>query len=354
MPKVSIIVPVYNVAPYLDKSIRSILDQSLKDIEIILINDGSTDNSLDICKKYAKKDNRIRLVNKSNGGVSSARNIGLDIATGEYIGFVDPDDWIDKDMYLIMYKKITEHNCDICLCDHYITDGIKKYAIKNELYEKIYKKEELIKKIVIPKISPRYTIPYDNKKVAVVFCAILYNSKLLKQNNIKFNTNLVIGEDTIFNLNNMINAKTLVYTNNILYYYFKRMDSATHKYYSNNVMKQYYKIIQEFYISNNLNKIDNREDTIELLYYLSVWNNKLNNKDYSFIDKYKISKNIKINSKVKKTIKNLDVKNAPLDKKILFILLKFKCILGIDIYTKLQQHLKYNKYLRLIKQIISR
>ncbi|OON97917.1 MAG: hypothetical protein ATN32_05130 [Candidatus Epulonipiscium fishelsonii] len=354
MPKVSIIVPVYNVAPYLDKSIRSILNQSLKDIEIILINDGSTDNSLDICKKYAKKDQRIRLINKSNGGVSSARNIGLDISTGNYIGFVDPDDWIDKDMYSIMYEKITEHNCDICLCDYYITDGTRKYKIKNSLYKKIYKQDELISKIIIPMISPRYTIPYDNKRISPILCTVLYNSKLLKQNNIKFNTNLVRGEDKIFNIHAIINAKNLVYISKELYYYFKRMNSATHKYYPNNVMKQYYKIIQAFYISNNLNTIDNREDTIELLYYLSVWNNKLNNKEYSFIDKYKISKNIKINSKVKKTIKNLDVKNAPLDKKILFMLLKFKCILGIDIYTKLQQHLKYNKYLRLIKQIISR
>ena len=98
-PKISIIVPVYNVEKYIHKCINSILDQSLTEFELILVDDGSPDRSGEICDEYSKKDNRIKVIHKSNGGVSSARNIGIDKACGEYIGFVDPDDYIDVNMY---------------------------------------------------------------------------------------------------------------------------------------------------------------------------------------------------------------------------------------------------------------
>ena len=95
MPKISIIVPVYNVEQYLAECIESIKDQSLTDIEIILVDDGSPDNSGAICDDYARKDDRIRVIHKKNGGLSSARNAGLEVAIGEYIGFVDSDDWVE-------------------------------------------------------------------------------------------------------------------------------------------------------------------------------------------------------------------------------------------------------------------
>ena len=99
MPKLSIIVPVYNVDKYLERCIRSILNQTYENFEIILVNDGSTDNSGIICENYSKVDSRIRVIHKKNEGVSSARNIGVDNAKGKYIGFIDPDDYINKYMY---------------------------------------------------------------------------------------------------------------------------------------------------------------------------------------------------------------------------------------------------------------
>ena len=111
--KVSIIVPVYNVQDYLSECIESLINQTLKDIEIILVNDGSTDNSLEICKNYAKKDNRIYIIDKKNGGLSSARNRGLDIAKGEYILFVDSDDYIINTACEILYKNAVSMNVDI-------------------------------------------------------------------------------------------------------------------------------------------------------------------------------------------------------------------------------------------------
>ena len=116
MPKISVIVPVYNVERYLEECLNSIINQTFSDIEIICVNDGSTDNSAEILKKYEKQDNRIKIVNKKNGGLSSARNIGMQFATGEFISFIDSDDWVDKTMLEKMYNNITTLNADISIC----------------------------------------------------------------------------------------------------------------------------------------------------------------------------------------------------------------------------------------------
>lgn len=115
-PKISIIVPVYNVEKYIHKCIDSILNQTFKDFELILVDDGSTDNCGQICDEYAKKDSRVIVIHKENGGQATARNIALDIAKGEYIGFVDSDDYIEFDMYEFLYNLCIDNNCDIANC----------------------------------------------------------------------------------------------------------------------------------------------------------------------------------------------------------------------------------------------
>ncbi|ONI42805.1 hypothetical protein AN639_02285 [Candidatus Epulonipiscium fishelsonii] len=170
MDKISIIVPIYNVENYLERCIKTIVNQTYKNLEIILINDGSTDNSLDICKKYAKYDDRIRLIDKPNGGVSSARNIGLKIATGNYIGFVDGDDWIDKNMYKDLMKIVSKYHLDIAITgifgkinttklindkfilftrEQALVELFKSTYIQSFLWQKIFKKE-LFEKIKFP------------------------------------------------------------------------------------------------------------------------------------------------------------------------------------------------------------
>ncbi len=113
---ISVVVPIYNVELYLRKCIDSIVNQTYKDLEIILVDDGSPDNCGLICDEYAKMDNRIKVIHKENGGLSTARNAGLDIATGSYIGFVDSDDWIEPTMYEKMYSFLVENNLDLVEC----------------------------------------------------------------------------------------------------------------------------------------------------------------------------------------------------------------------------------------------
>ena len=113
VPDISIIIPVYNVGQYLDKCIKSVINQTYKDIEIICVDDGSTDASSEICDKYGKIDSRIKVIHKTNGGLVSARQAGLKVSRGKYVGFVDGDDWIDKEMYECMFQIIEKYKVDM-------------------------------------------------------------------------------------------------------------------------------------------------------------------------------------------------------------------------------------------------
>ena len=111
--KISVVVPVYNVEEYLDQCVESLVGQTYKNLEVILVDDGSPDNCPAMCDEWAERDNRIKVIHKENGGVSSARNAALDIASGDYIGFVDSDDWIEPDMYEILIKNAKKYDADI-------------------------------------------------------------------------------------------------------------------------------------------------------------------------------------------------------------------------------------------------
>lgn len=122
-PLISVIVPVYNVEPYLDRCVESIVNQTYRNLEIILVDDGSPDNSPQMCDAWAEKDARIQVIHKENGGLSDARNAGMAAATGELMGFVDSDDWITSDFFSILYENMREYHADISACDVYFSHG---------------------------------------------------------------------------------------------------------------------------------------------------------------------------------------------------------------------------------------
>lgn len=130
MPKISVIVPVYNAEKYLQRCVDSILDQTFTDFELLLIDDGSPDRSGEVCDEYAKKDSRIRVFHKGNGGVSSARQCGIDNAQGKYTIHVDPDDWVEPNMLQELYAKAMEDNADMVICDFYVNVGNNCTVIK--------------------------------------------------------------------------------------------------------------------------------------------------------------------------------------------------------------------------------
>ena len=173
MVKISVIVAIYNVQNYVSACIESIRKQTYRNLEIILVDDGSTDESGKICDKYAEIDNRILVIHKENGGLSDARNAGLDICTGDYIGFIDGDDAIDKDMYELLYKNIQQYNANISMC--------KEYIIKNGEVYKSYNDEKVS---VYKGFSSCLEQIYLGHGLSVSVCVKLYNKELF--NNVRF------------------------------------------------------------------------------------------------------------------------------------------------------------------------
>ena len=190
-PTFTIIVPVYNVEHYLQRCIESVLTQSYRDFELILVDDGSKDNSGTICDEYAKKDNRVRVFHKENEGVSSARNVGLDEAEGEYITFVDSDDYLLPTALLNIQNVLNKTDAVLYLFDYQQNDTPSRLP-----FGEMLSKEEFIKAVLTYKLQ---TSPW----------AKIYRRSLL--NGVQFNPALVIGEDLLFNfeyvmqLNNDIN-----------------------------------------------------------------------------------------------------------------------------------------------------
>lgn len=147
--KISVIIPVYKVEKYLDKCIQSVVDQTYKNLEIILVDDGLPDRCGEICDAWAKKDGRIKVIHKANGGISDARNVGLDIATGEYIGFVDSDDYIHPEMYHKLYDKIRENDAELAMCGYYRISELDDKIIcsDNSCGDGLLDKEQALKQL---------------------------------------------------------------------------------------------------------------------------------------------------------------------------------------------------------------
>ena len=230
MVKLSIIVPVYNVEKYIDRCVESILNQEEKDFELILIDDGSTDTSGLLCDKYAEIDNRVKVIHKKNEGVSVARNIGIELASGTHLGFVDSDDWIDKTMYLDMLKVAQNLKCDIVMCDAITVYDNEETQI--DTFESIKCNTFFNKEDIKPEIL---------KEIAGSTWRCIYASKIIKENNIRFPINLKLSEDRIFNLYSIGNSKKIFYIKNTYYRRFMRKGSAVTKYYPDlNIMVKLY------------------------------------------------------------------------------------------------------------------
>ena len=149
MEKISIIIPIYNVKEYLKRCVDSVLNQSYKNIEVILIDDGSTDGSEKICDEYAKKDKRVVVVHQKNSGVSASRNKGIELATGKYIGFVDSDDYIHKDMFEKLYNSLISTSSSISMCNYQLLDVDEKPNDIGEFEEIIFSQEETMKRVIM-------------------------------------------------------------------------------------------------------------------------------------------------------------------------------------------------------------
>lgn len=311
---ISIVIPVYNASQYLDKCITSILNQDYSNIEVILVNDGSSDNSLSICQKYAELDERIKYFDKPNGGVSSARNYGIEQATGRFICFIDSDDYVDSDFCSKLFSKFSEQTKMVVL-------GLRKeysnYCIKVPHRLKTdYYNIETIKKIAID----------DGTLSGFTFhssCSILFDLKTILVNNIRFNESLKYNEDGLFTtiyILSLIDSNVYVNYSDTPYIYRVNDTSAT-----NNVdLKKYSADMKQIekYITNNykdeiiINQIKKRTATVSLSYLLLL--KKCDKLTYLNV------KTILKSNKIHNVFNNIQLKKLGLKKSLMILAIKFK------------------------------
>lgn len=214
-PVVSIIVPVFNTEKYLEKCIGSILDQSFTGLELILVNDGSTDSSLDICKKYTEIDKRIKIINKKNGGAAQARNIAIEQSQGEYIAFVDSDDYIHADFIKILLENAKNKNADISACNYFCVYNEKRIIERaNKPAIKDFDNIEAVRDLLL-----------ENSTLETILCNKLFKRSLFIDNNLR----LIEGEiyeDTRLLYKLAYFSKLITFTNRPLYYYLQRDGSV--------------------------------------------------------------------------------------------------------------------------------
>ena len=214
MPTVSIIVPVYNAAPFLSKCIESIVNQTYRDIELILVDDGSSDNSPKICDSFAAHDARIRVIHKENGGVSTARNAGLDVATGEYITFVDSDDYIESNMYEKMMEIIRKYSCDIVMCDCMKEYGNLQMLYTHNIRPGFYDIDQL-KSEYYPHLLMMENVEYP---ATISNCLLLFHQSLAT--GIRYLIGVRYSEDLLFGAQLMYNAHSFYYMKGQAYYHY--------------------------------------------------------------------------------------------------------------------------------------
>lgn len=218
LPCISVVVPVYNVEKYLSKTLDSIINQTYQNLEIILVNDGSVDGSGKICDEYAYIDSRIKVIHKENGGVSRARNEGLRVSTGDYIGFVDSDDMISPDMYENLYQDLINSNADISVCNQTRVFGDERKLDREGVDSGCMSRDEAICNMLL------------GKKFQGGPCNKLFKASLIKD--IEFDTDIFVGEDLLFVTKAMLESERVYFNSESFYDYIIREGSACKSYFS--------------------------------------------------------------------------------------------------------------------------
>lgn len=234
MPYFSLILPVYNGEKYVKRCVNSLLRQEYTDYEIILVDDGSTDSSGSICDKLADKNNNIFAYHKENGGLSDARNYGMDRAKGNYILFIDSDDWVDEKLLISLHNHLNKSNVDILKFGFQkMQEGNYKNTFFSYFNIGVYDRRQIEETILPYTIGPKRLFCYEQNACKSVWSHV-YSLNFLRENNIRFvSEREILNEDYLFNLHTLLYAKSLEVTHYILYYYDYREGSLSKRYITN-------------------------------------------------------------------------------------------------------------------------
>lgn len=246
MPFISVVIPVYNVERYLRRCVESLVNQGYESYEIILVDDGSTDNSGILCEEIAKEFANVTAVHKANGGLGSARNFGLDCVKGDYVTFVDSDDWVTHDYFQSIEKILKENHPDIVKFGYQkIQYGVEGVSVTPYFEEGYYKRQKIIAEILPGVIGPIRLFDYS-KSALMSACSCVYSMNFLQKNRICFQSEReILNEDHLFNFSALLFAESVVITHKVLYLYDFREGSLSKRYISNMVERKQ-RLLQEY------------------------------------------------------------------------------------------------------------
>ncbi|RLL42756.1 glycosyltransferase [Oceanobacillus piezotolerans] len=338
-PKISIIVPIYNVEAYLKRCLESLLSQEIEDIEIIAVNDGSTDKSGEILNNYSHKDKRIKVINQQNNGVSAARNAGIRNAAGEFIGFVDPDDWVDGNMYEEMYRLAIEEDADIVMCSYkseFENSSKEKdfHHPKKTIYQGLDVREKMLRRLIGP-IKEEVANPELLDAWGTVWSKI-YKAELIKKNELRFMDLKTIGtnEDTFFNIKALYHTEKFIFLNTPYYHYWRGNENSITTKYKPDLIDKYsnlYQLIYDFIEEKKLGieyhtALKNR---ISLTTLGLGFNEICKDNTSSIPSKVKNIKGILTNKSIQNAIHEFEFKYLAIHWKLFYICVKTKRALAV-------------------------
>lgn len=327
MPKVSVIVPVYNTEQYLRECVDSLLKQTLTDIEIILVDDGSPDKSPFICDEYARLDSRVKVIHKENGGLSSARNVALDICQGEYIGFVDSDDFVEPTMFEELYNSAKNNDSDISICAlyNYNEENVVEKLLPFD--KNFYKDNEIIDAFLFPLLGENRSEKIQ--KIEGFVCRQLFKRKII--GNIRFKSEReYFAEDVMFDFDIYPLCKNISVVNKPLYFYRYNGESLSNKYRENvwkmlsNYLNAEYELLDKLGIEINDSINVRLCNLTQKFVVFSVRNLGKVGCNLSNNEKKNVLNEIRLNKYVKEILKFKSIIKQPLKVCVLLVLLKLK------------------------------
>lgn len=326
---ISVVIPVYNVEKYLSQAVDSVLNQTYRNLEIILVDDGSLDRSPEICDKYEKNYDNIKVIHKQNAGLGMARNSGIEIATGNYIYFHDSDDYIDRDEIEKLYIAIKKYMVDICITGYTSVDddgnilNIRKY--KEEIFKAETARTEMLPRII-------GSSPGKKDSFEMSSAGSMYSMDVIKKNKIRFVSERELkNEDMVFNVDFLQYANGGCAINSTGQFYRNNPLSLSHKF-----MEDRFERDKKFHykMKEKLQKLQYDESVIERLqrnFFIHIMldirhaNNKFN--PHSYMEKYKSVKNICNDNLVQKTIKEFPCHELGWKQQMFLFLVRYRCAL---------------------------
>ena len=324
MLKLSVIVPVYKVEKYLRRCIDSILEQNYRDIELILVDDGSPDRCPEMCDQYQKKDKRVRVIHQKNSGVAVARNAGMRMATGDYITFVDSDDYIDREMYVSMFEIIEQYQCDVVMCD-----CVKDFGTHKELYthdiRSGYYNEKQLKEEYYPHLLMMENVEYP-ATISNWLC-VFKNKRGGNDFAIEYEPGIRYSEDLLFGARLLRQADSFYYMKGQAYYHYcMNPESVTHKFVPNKWQdyQKLHKKIEEYFGNDKSFDFQHQIDLCLLFFLYNAVGDIWREQSLNTHEKRRMVLNILKDNKVKKMFRRINIFKLPISNKLKVITLLYK------------------------------